>query len=88
MSVDRSWCPICHRWVPASKMNYDVDDDGRIIRMCGYCIEGVDTNFVKEEHHEQIQCVYCDSYDTVELAPQWNTYKCNNCGETFRRFYG
>ena len=75
-----SWCQECRRWVPAHKMNYF---DGQ--RVCQWCLDGVETpaNFVEDHHHEQIQCIYCDSYDTVEQAPLWGTFKCNACGEIF-----
>lgn len=77
-----AWCQECKCWVPASKMNYF---DGN--RVCQWCLDGVPTpeNFVRDPHHEQTQCIYCDSYDTVEQQPNWGTFKCNSCGETFRR---
>lgn len=78
------WCPGCKKWVPEGLMNYDREEGTRV---CTPCLEGTsdDNDFVVEEHHEDTQCIYCDSYDTTELKPNWLWYKCNNCGETFRR---
>lgn len=85
--VERSWCPHCKRWVPSKEMNYDVDDDdGRVIRMCNFCMEGTETSFIEEPYHESVQCIYCDSYNTIEQTPQWGKYVCKDCGATFRRF--
>ena len=68
-------------------MNYDRDDDGKLLRVCTPCLEGTsaDNSYVLVEHHEQTACIYCGSYDTVEQAPKWLWFKCNSCGETFRR---
>ena len=69
-------------------MNYDTDPETKIItRVCTPCLEGTSehNNYVYEPHHEDTECVYCGSYDTVEQAPNWKWYKCNTCGETFRR---
>lgn len=69
-------------------MNYDRDDDGMLIRVCTPCLEGTsaDNSYVLDEHYEQTACIYCGSYDTVEQAPKWLWFKCNSCGNTFRRF--
>lgn len=74
------WCQDCKKWVPIQNMNYF---DG--MRVCDWCLEGTvqPSGFIEELRHEDTQCIYCDSYDTVE---QNNMYKCNTCGETFRRF--
>ena len=78
-----SWCQDCKCWVPAKELHYF---DG--FRVCTWCMEGVQhpegTNFVYDPHHEQTQCIYCDSYDTTEQVPNWKTFKCNTCGETFK----
>ena len=68
-------------------MNYDRDDVGKLIRVCTPCLEGTsaDNNYVLDEHHEQTACIYCGSYDTVEQALKWLWFKCNSCGEIFRR---
>lgn len=65
-------------------MNYDSDP---LIRVCTPCLEGTstDNNFVQEVHHEDVRCIYCKSYDTVEQAPKWRWFKCNNCNKIFRR---
>lgn len=65
-------------------MNYDSNP---LIRVCTPCLEGksADNSYVLDEHHEQIACIYCGSYDTVEQAPKWLWFTCNSCGETFRR---
>ena len=87
MSIEWSWCPQCKKWVPASLMNRDFDEEtGQLIRMCTPCMEGEESSYVEDPEHETVQCIYCDSADTTELAPQWNKYRCNACGETFRRF--
>lgn len=76
------WCPDCKCWVPAESMYYF---DGT--RACKWCVEGTTPpqKFVHEPHHGQVRCIYCDSWSTTELVPDWNRYKCNDCGETFRR---
>lgn len=78
--IGMSWCPDCKRWVPEKRMNYF---DG--IRVCTWCMEGTKQpeGFVYDPYHESVQCIYCDSYDTVELRPHWRKFKCNECGEVF-----
>lgn len=68
-------------------MNYSFED-GELIRVCSYCLDGTSDNnkFVYEPHHEETQCIYCDSWDTKELKPDWGKFECNNCHEIFRRF--
>ncbi len=75
-----AWCQECCRWVPAHRMNYLVSQ-----HICQWCLDGVVTpeNMVHDPHHEETQCIYCDSYDTEEQAPNWGTFKCNSCGEIF-----
>lgn len=79
-NIEMSWCQDCKRWVPTSQMQYF---EG--MRVCTWCVEGTvqPEGFVHEPYHESIQCIYCDSYNTVELASKWNHYKCKDCGETF-----
>lgn len=78
--IERSWCPDCKRWVPSNKMFYF---EGT--RACQWCLEGTEQpKMVIEQHHEDMQCIYCDSYDTVEQVPEWRKFKCNACGATFR----
>lgn len=81
-----SWCPHCKKWVPETIMSIDVDEDGRVLRMCEPCMDGTssESNYVYDPHHEEVQCIYCDSYNTVEQAPNWGTYRCEDCGETFK----
>ena len=81
--ISYSWCQDCKRWVPAYHIHYF---DG--MRVCTWCIEGTvqPEGLVLELHHEDIQCIYCDSYNTEEQCPNWNTFKCKDCGEVFRRF--
>lgn len=86
MSVERAWCPQCKKWVPQSTMNYDWTEDGQLFRVCNACLEGRETDYIEEPEHETVRCVYCDSSNVKELAPKWNTYVCNDCDETFRRF--
>lgn len=76
-----AWCPDCRKWVPASEMHYF---DG--FRVCTWCMEGTVqlSGLVYDPHHEEVACVFCDSYDTIELSPNWGTYKCNACGEVFK----
>lgn len=76
-----SWCRECKKWVPVDYMLYD-DETG--LSVCSFCLEGTESDFVYDPHHEQTQCIYCDSYDTVELKPEWKKFKCNTCGEVFR----
>ena len=80
--IAMAWCPDCRKWVPAEKMNYF---EG--FRVCTWCMEGTaqPPGLVYEPYHEEVQCIYCDSYNTQEQVPQWGTYKCLDCGETFRR---
>ena len=80
------WCPHCKKWVPAQLLMVDVDDDGSLIRMCVPCMEGTSdsNNYVYDPHHEETQCIYCDSYNTTEQKPNWRTFKCNDCGEIFK----
>lgn len=85
MSIEWSWCPQCKKWVPAKLMNYEIDERGMVIQVCTPCLEGTETDYVKDEEHGLTRCIYCDSSNTVELAPNWNKFKCNDCGETFRR---
>lgn len=85
--VGYCWCPECKKWVPEHLMNIDHDDDGQLIRVCTPCLEGTsqDNHFVYDPNFDRVQCVYCDSFNTVEQAPQWNTFMCMDCGQTFRR---
>lgn len=85
MSIERSWCPQCRKWVPAKLMNYDYDDNGRLLRVCTPCLEGKEISYIEEPEHETVRCVWCDSTNVKELAPEWNKYWCNDCNETFRR---
>lgn len=74
------WCPECRKWVPADLMQYDDN-----VRVCTPCLEGTSdrNNYLLDEYHEQIQCIYCDGYNTKEtLGSLW---VCNDCGEIFRR---
>jgi DNA-directed RNA polymerase subunit RPC12/RpoP len=65
-------------------MNYDRDEDtGKLIRICTPCLDEVETDYILEEDHETTRCIYCDSADTRELAPNWKHYVCNTCGEKF-----
>lgn len=77
-----AWCPDCRKWVPAEKMNYF---DGH--RVCTWCMEGMPQppGLVYDPHHEETQCIFCDSYNTTEQKPKWGMFKCNDCGEIFRR---
>ena len=82
------WCPGCKKWVPEELMNYDRDPETKILtRVCTPCLEGTadDNNYVLDLHHEDVACIYCGNYDTVEQRPNWRWFKCNTCGETFRR---
>ena len=56
-------------------------------RVCIWCMEGTPqpSGLVYDTHHEETQCIFCDSYNTIEQKPKWNWYKCNDCGEIFRR---
>lgn len=76
----KAWCPDCKRWVPYKQMHYF---DG--LRVCTWCMEGTQApvEYVLDAHHEQVQCLYCDSWDTYELVPNYLMFKCKNCGETF-----
>lgn len=76
-----AWCQDCQRWVPAEKMNYF---DGR--RVCQWCMEGTKSlkEYVYEPNHERTQCVFCDSYNTIEQKPNWGVFRCNDCGEIFK----
>lgn len=84
--VERVWCPQCKKWVPLKEMNYDFDEDGTLLRMCNFCMDGTENTCIEEPHHEETQCIYCDSYNTKELAPNWNRFECLDCGATFRRY--
>ena len=69
-------------------MNHDIDPETKkLTRVCTPCLEGTseDNNYVLDIHHEDVKCVYGGSYDTTEQKPNWSWYKCNACGETFRR---
>lgn len=86
--IGRCHCPICKKWVPENLMHRDYDDtDGHLIRICIPCMEGTSdqNSYVYDPNHERTECVYCGSYDTTELRPRWLWFKCNECGETFRR---
>lgn len=85
--LSRSWCPECKKWVPSDLMNYDYDDDGKLIRVCTPCLEGTSdqNNYVYDPAHESVECIYCGSYNTVEQRPKWNWFICKDCGEIFRR---
>lgn len=82
------WCPSCKKWVPDYLMNYDWDESSNTLtRVCTPCLEGLsaENDYVVDLHHEDTECVYCGSYDTIEQAPRWHWFKCNECGETFKR---
>lgn len=69
-------------------MNHDIDPEThQLTRVCTPCLEGTSeqNSFVLDLHHEEVECIYCGSYDTVEQRPNWLWFKCNTCGETFRR---
>ena len=69
-------------------MNYDTDPETEVLtRVCTPCLEGTseDNNYVLDIHHGDVECIYCGSYDTTEQKPNWNWFKCNECGATFRR---
>ena len=68
-------------------MNYDIDENKVLTRVCTPCLEGTSdsNNFVLDEDHEKVKCMYCDSTDTTEQVPKWRWYRCNTCGATFRR---
>lgn len=76
------WCQDCRKWVPAEKMNYF---NG--YRVCIWCMEGTPqpSELIYDPHHEETQCIFCDSYNTAEQKSQRLIFKCNDCGETFRR---
>ena len=76
-----SWCPECKKWVPMTDMNYDGST-----RVCTHCLEGTsqDNNFVVDESFGKVQCIWCRSTDTVELAPDWRKFQCNTCGKSFK----
>lgn len=86
-SIGRCWCPNCKKWVPESLMNHDYDEGGQLIRVCTPCLEGTadQNDFVYDPHFADVQCIYCDSYNTTELKPKWGWFQCNECGEVFRR---
>lgn len=77
MSRAYAKCPICERWVPADRMNYD--DRYPLNRMCDWCLEGLETpaTYFKDA----VQCIFCDSEDVESVADRM--YKCNTCGEIF-----
>lgn len=77
------WCPHCKKWVPEKLMNYDIED-GRVLRICTPCMDGTSesNSYVYDPHHEEVQCMFCDSYDTVEIDRR--KFKCNTCEEVFR----
>ena len=56
-------------------------------RVCIWCMEGTPQplGLVYDPHHEETQCIFCDSYNTTEQKPKWGMFKCNDCGEIFRR---
>ena len=85
--IGRCWCPSCKKWVPENLMNRDYDDDKNLIRVCTPCLEGTadQNDYVYDPHFADVQCVYCDSYNTVELKLKWGWFQCNECGEVFRR---
>lgn len=76
----RSWCPECKCWVPTDKMHYF---DG--LRVCDWCVNGEDTPriYVRDPYREQVQCIYCDSYDTEEVQDSSGCFRCRECGEIF-----
>lgn len=76
-----AWCPECKKWVPFEDILYDEETRTSV---CSYCLDGIETDFVYDPHHNQTQCIYCDSWDTTELAPDWRKFKCNECGEVFK----
>jgi transposase-like protein len=44
-----------------------------------------ENNFIYDPHFGETECIYCGSYNTTEQKPKWSWFKCNDCGETFRR---
>lgn len=80
IKYEMAWCQECKRWVPFQRMNYF---DGH--RVCQYCLDGTSTpeSYIHDPYHDKVQCIFCDSYVTVELIPNWGTFKCNSCGEIF-----
>lgn len=38
---------------------------------------------VYDPHFNQVQCIYCDSYNTVEVVGKPGCYKCLECDDTF-----
>lgn len=80
--IAMAWCQDCKKWVPANKMNYF---DG--FRVCTWCMEGTEQpdGLVYDPHREEVQCIYCDSYNTQGQVPNWGTFKCLDCNEIFRR---
>jgi len=101
MSDGYAHCPECKCWVPSDDMVYDYDDDGRLLKVCLYCLGEKELpynpalgrkGFVLDEHYGQVQCLYCDSWNTEEYDPikypengSWGLYHCMECGEFFRR---
>ncbi len=82
-----SWCPGCRYWVPGDQMNYDIDPDtNKLTRICCNCLEDTEVfstkDLVLETHHEDTQCIMCDSYNTKEIEKR-GIYICNECGERF-----
>ncbi len=87
------WCPECKCWIPADDVVTEVID-GNVVTVCSYCLgeKPLPYNaylkrhgFVHDPNFGKVQCVYCDSYDTVENDTSGGYY-CNNCNEQFRRF--
>lgn len=74
-----AWCQDCKCWVPSNKMNY-FDNN----RVCIWCLEGIKKpqEFIYDPHHEDVQCIYCDSYNTRVIDS--HTFMCKECNEIFK----
>jgi hypothetical protein len=70
--------------VPVGNMNYFED-----MKVCYWCMnqkqdEPPHDKFVYEPHYGQVQCIMCDSYNTIKIeSTQPQKYRCRECGEEF-----
>jgi hypothetical protein len=74
-------CPICKYWVNEDALNYDFDDDDKLIRICIYCMGEpwpVGQRFVYDPNHGNKQCPFCDTWNTPSAS------KCSECLELMR----
>ena len=71
------WCPHCKKWVPETLMNYDRDDDGKLIRVCTPCLEGTsaDNKYVLDRHHDRQRA------STVAATIRWSKHL-SGCGSS------